>query len=179
MADFDLTTSISLARVQSPMSHNTSVSVCQLTGFFPLPVAHSWRISLLIRSASSLCLSSMFRTLVPLRSSSRRRPKSWYLVLIFSAMLIIPSLPWNLMHSSKVGQSVVTMNTLSDNQVEKWKFRPIDLQGKNEEIYIPSSPPKVSSSTTLTSSVGAWSPNQWRCDHTLCLVHYAKQMFNT
>ena len=108
-----LTASISLARVQSSMSRNTLISVFQLTGCFPLPVTHSRRISLLIRSGSSLCLSSIFRTLFPLWSSRRRRPKSWYLVLIFSAMLIILSNPWNLMHSTKVGQSVVaTESTL-------------------------------------------------------------------
>ena len=134
VADFDLTASISLASVLSPMSCNTSVSVSQLTGSLPLPLTHSWRISLLIRSASCLCLSSMFRTLVPFGSSRRRRPKSWYFVLIFSAILIFPSLPWNLMHFSKVGQSAVTMKDhFQRMQVRSGRFRPTDLQGKTEE----------------------------------------------
>ena len=56
LVGFNLITSISLARAPSSISRNTVVSVCQVTGFFPLPVAHSQRISVLIRSASSLCL---------------------------------------------------------------------------------------------------------------------------
>ena len=49
----------------------------------------------------------MLRTRVPLESFKRRRPNSLYLVLISLAILIIPFLPRNLMHSSKVGQSEI------------------------------------------------------------------------
>ena len=54
-----------------------------------------------------LVFVSMLQTRVPLESFKRRRPNSLYLVLISSAMLIIPFLPRNLMHSSKVGQSEI------------------------------------------------------------------------
>ena len=74
IVDFNLTTSISLARVLRPILCNTSVSVFQLTGFFPLPVAHSRRISVLICTASPLCLYSMLLTLVPLGSFRRKMP---------------------------------------------------------------------------------------------------------
>ena len=93
VADDNLTASISLASVQSSISRNTSVSVSQLTGVFPLPLAHSRRISLLIRSASPLCLCSMLVTLAPLWSSRRKTPKSWYLMPISCGMLILLSLP--------------------------------------------------------------------------------------
>ena len=71
---FNLITSISLARVPRPILCNTSVSVFQLTGFFPLPVAHSWRISVLICTVSPLCLSSMLLTIVPLWSFRSKVP---------------------------------------------------------------------------------------------------------
>ena len=47
---------ISSARMESPMSRKTSTRVDQVTGCLPLPVSHSCRISMLIRSASFECL---------------------------------------------------------------------------------------------------------------------------
>ena len=75
VVSLDLTSSISLASAPSSMSRNTSVSVSQVTGFFSLPVAHSLRISVLIRSAFCRYTSSRLRTLVPFESSRRWRPK--------------------------------------------------------------------------------------------------------
>ena len=106
---FNLMTSISLARTLSSISCNTLVIVSQVTGSFPLPVAHSRRISVLICSASPLCLHSMLLTLVPLGSFRSKMPNWLYLVPISCGMLIVLCLAGNLMHSSTVGQSAMTI----------------------------------------------------------------------
>ena len=108
VSDTNLTSSISVARVQSSISCNTTVSVFQLTGFFPLPVAHSWRISVLIFSTSPLCLHSMLQTRILFTSLRRNMPNWLYFVPISCGMLIVLCLPWNRMHSNTVGQSAVT-----------------------------------------------------------------------
>ena len=109
IVDFNLMTSISLARTLSSISCNTLVIVSQVTGFFPPPVAHSRRISVLICSASPLCLCSMLLTLVPLGSFRSKVPNWLYLVPISCGMLIVPCLTGNLIHSSTVGQSAMTI----------------------------------------------------------------------
>ena len=95
------------------MSRSTSISVLQLTGCFPLPLIHSWRISVLICSASSLCLCSMLWTLAPVDDSKRRKPNQVYLVLISWGMLILLSLPRNLISSSIVGRESAVENSSS------------------------------------------------------------------
>ena len=113
--DCNLTALMSPARIERSISHKTSVSVSQLTGCFPFPAIQSWRISVLIRSASSLYLCSILRTLSPVVSSKRRMPKLWYLVPISWGILIFLSLPSKLMQSGRVGQSAVTTGRICMN----------------------------------------------------------------
>ena len=98
--------SISPANVLSSMSRKTCVSVFQVTGCLPLPATHSSMISILISFTSLLCLWARARILAPLWSSSKRRPNSRYLIPISWGILILLSLPRNLMHSIRVGWSV-------------------------------------------------------------------------
>ena len=98
-----LTWSMSSASVLSSTSRNTSVRVFQLTGCFPLPAIHSWRIFELICSALHLCSCSSASNRAPVLSSRSRIPKSLYLMLISWGMLNFLSRPWNLIHSFSVG----------------------------------------------------------------------------
>jgi len=77
-----LLVSITPARMESSLSCKTSTRVSQVTGCLPLPVSHSWRISVLIRSALSLYSWTMLSTLAPESSSSRIVPNVLYCVLI-------------------------------------------------------------------------------------------------
>ena len=94
---------ISPARVESSMSCKTSTSVSQATGCLPLPVSHSWRISVLIRSALSLYSWTMLSTLAPESSSSRIVPNVLYCVPISWGILIFLSWPGKLRSSCRVG----------------------------------------------------------------------------
>ena len=99
-----LTASISPARTDSLMSHKTLTSVAQFTGCLPLPVSHSWRISVLISSASFECLRAMILTLDPFLSSRRKVPNLTYLVAISTGILTtLPSAHMNLSSSRSVG----------------------------------------------------------------------------
>ena len=86
------------------MSCKTSTRVAQVTGCLPLPVSHSWRISVLIRSASLRCLWAVILTLDPVLSSRRKVPNETYLVPISTGILItLPSVQVNLDSSGRVG----------------------------------------------------------------------------
>ena len=99
-----LTASISPARVDSSMSRKTLTRVAQVTGCLPLPVTHSWRISVLIRSGSFKFLWAMFLTLDPVLSSRRKVPNRTYLVAISTGMLVtLWSAHVNLSSSGRVG----------------------------------------------------------------------------
>ena len=65
---------ISLARLVSSISCNTSTSVSQVTGHLPLPSIHCWRTSMFIRSGLSLCLLAIFWIRAPYPSSRRSIP---------------------------------------------------------------------------------------------------------
>ena len=85
------------------MSHKTSTRVAQFTGCLPLPVSHSWRISVLIHSASVKCLWAIIFTLDPFLSSRRRVPNLTYLVATSAGMLTtLPSLHANFRSSGRV-----------------------------------------------------------------------------
>ena len=95
---------ISSESVVSSMSRKTSTRVCQVTGCFPLPSSHSWRISVFIDLASFECLCSIISTLDPFLSSRRKVPNSTYLVAISTGMLtILPSGHLNFSSSFRVG----------------------------------------------------------------------------
>ena len=95
---------ISPARVESSMSCKTSIRVAQVTGCLPLPVTHSWRISVLICSASEWCLWAIIFTLEPFLSSRRKIPNWTYLVAISTGMLTtLPSVHVNFSSSGRVG----------------------------------------------------------------------------
>ena len=95
---------ISPARVESSMSRNTSTRVAQVTGCLPLPVSHSWRISVFIRSASFKCLCAIILTLDPFLSSRRKVPNWTYLVAISTGTLTtLPSGHVNFSSSGRVG----------------------------------------------------------------------------
>ena len=99
-----LTSPILLARVKSFVSCRTLTSVTQVTGCLPLPVSHSWRISVLIRSGSFKFLWAIFLTLDPVLSLRRKVPNLTYLVAISSGILItLPSVHGNLSSSGSVG----------------------------------------------------------------------------
>ena len=99
-----LVATISLARVESSMSRNTSTRVAQVTGCLPRPVSHSWRISVFIRSASFKCLCAIIVTLDPFLSSRRKVPNWTYLVAISTGMLTtLPSGQVNFSSSGRVG----------------------------------------------------------------------------
>ena len=99
-----LTALISPARVDSSMLWRTSTSNAHVTGCLPLPVSHSWRISVLIRSASFECLWAMFLTLDPVLSSRRKVPNWTYLVPTSSEMFTtLLSVHVNLSSSGRVG----------------------------------------------------------------------------
>ena len=99
-----LTASISSAREESSMSSKTLTRVGQVTGCLPLPVSHSWRISVLISSASFKCLRAMILTFDPFLSSRRKVPNWTYLVAISTGMLsTLPSVHVNFSSSGKVG----------------------------------------------------------------------------
>ena len=94
---------ISPARVESLMSFKTFTRVSQVTGCLPLPVSHSWRISVLIRSGLSLCAWTMLSTLFPESSSSRIVPNILYCVPISWGILIFFCWPGKLSSSCRVG----------------------------------------------------------------------------
>ena len=95
---------ISPARVESSTSRKTSTRVVQFTGCLPLPVSHSWRISVFIRSASFKCLWAIIITLDPLLSSRRKVPNWTYLVATSTGMLTtLPSGHVNFSSSGRVG----------------------------------------------------------------------------
>ena len=86
------------------MSRKTSTRVVQVTGFLPFSVSHSWRISVLICSASQWFLRAMILTLDPFWSSKRRVPNWTYLVAISTGRLTtLPSVHVNLSSSGRVG----------------------------------------------------------------------------
>ena len=98
-----LTASISPARVESSMSRKTSTRVVQVTGFLPLPVSHSWRISVLMCS-ELLFWWAMILTVDPFWSSRRKVPNWTYLVAISTGTLTtLPSVHLNLSSSGRVG----------------------------------------------------------------------------
>ena len=95
---------ISPARVESSMSRKTSTRVAQVTGCLPLPVSHSWRISLLISLGSLLCLRAISLAIDPFLSPKRTVLNLTYLVAISIGMLIsLPSLHVNISSSGRVG----------------------------------------------------------------------------
>ena len=95
---------ISPARVESSTSRKTSTRVVQFTGCLPLPVSHSWRISVFIRSASFKCLWAIIFTLDPFLSSRRKAPNWTYLVATSTGMLTtLPSGHVNFSSSGRVG----------------------------------------------------------------------------
>ena len=99
-----LTASIAPARVESLMSRKTSTSVVQVTGCLPLPFSHSWRISVLISSASLLFLWAMILTLDPFLSLRRKVPNGTYSVATSVGMLTtLPSVHVSPSSSSRVG----------------------------------------------------------------------------
>ena len=103
-SEWHLLVLISPARVASSMSCKTSTRVAQVTGCLPLPVNHSWRISVFIRSASFRCLCAIILTLDPFLSSRRKVPNWTYLVSTSTGMLsIVPSLDVNFSSSGRVG----------------------------------------------------------------------------
>ena len=79
------------------MSCKTSTRVVQVTGFLPLPVSHSWKISVLICSELLRFLWAIILTLDPFWSSKRRVPNWTYLVAISTGRLTtLPSVHVNL-----------------------------------------------------------------------------------
>ena len=95
---------MSSASTPSPVSRSTSIRVLQLTGFFPRPETHSWRISMLISSALPRCLLVIAATFDPVSSFRSRMPKFIYLVPISRVILIFLFLPWKLSSSGRVGR---------------------------------------------------------------------------
>ena len=95
---------ISSARLTSWMSCKTFTRVFQVTGCLPLPVSHSWRISVFILSASSLNFCSIILILNPFLSSRRNVPKLIYLVDIATGILTtLLSVHSNFRSSCRVG----------------------------------------------------------------------------
>ena len=95
---------ISPARVESSILRKASTRVAQFTGCLPLPVSHSWRISVFICTGLFKHLCAIILTLDPFLSSRRKVLKRTYLVAISTGMLTtLPSVHVNFNSSGRVG----------------------------------------------------------------------------
>ena len=95
---------MSLARLPSPISSRTPISMSQLRGL-PLPPIHSLKISKLICSASPWYFATIVLTSAPVWSFSSKTPNMKYFALICWGMLILPFLPGKLIRFTKFGFS--------------------------------------------------------------------------